>query len=326
MAHGVAHAVAVARHDGGACRNRDVQFDIQYEDRLVEGRLHPGDEVLRGFARSVLFDDDGEFIAAHARHEDGIIGFLLHDRGDVHENGIADGMAQGIVEGVEGIDVEEHDAEIFAFLARGFQSFLKGALEVRAVRQSGERIEIGKPLQRVIAEADVGDEAVEGVHHHAGLVIALGGEIGVVLAVLLDAEHRGGELADRVGDGALQRHRKDEAEGRSHQRGGEDHAQRVEEARPEVGDVGDEDKRAHRLARLDDVDRDRNAGCPHHFPEARIGRDVTLLEHGALAQRGNLPAVCIIDGHGNDARYALHRAQHRLDLVDLPVFHVVGHG
>ncbi|MNZ45431.1 hypothetical protein D3C78_630860 [compost metagenome] len=119
-------------------------------------------------AGSARLQQQGELVAAHARH--GVV--LVHAGGQAHghflEHAVAGGMAEGVVDRLEAVEVEEYQhhplAVPFGVLQRGVQA----VLEQRAVGQVGEGVVVGQAVDALfagLALADVGEEA-----HVAGQV------------------------------------------------------------------------------------------------------------------------------------------------------------
>ena len=100
---------AVDRAEGAADRHADA--DLGLVDHVGLGdRLD--DAVGKAFdlePRLRVGDDDGEFVAAHAPDMAVAADFVAQPLGDRLEHGVALGMAEGVVDRLEPVEVEEHD-------------------------------------------------------------------------------------------------------------------------------------------------------------------------------------------------------------------------
>ncbi len=126
-----------ARHDAVAVM---VERD---RDRCQRGRGE-GAHVGRPFA---IADEDGEFVAADPASQ-AIGERRAEPHADLGDQRVPGSMAERIVDPLEMVDVDQHQP----VAAAGGAHLGNGAVELAAVRQSGQRVEIGKT---VIAGADL---------------------------------------------------------------------------------------------------------------------------------------------------------------------------
>jgi uncharacterized protein YaaQ len=124
-------------------------------DRLRANRIHDplGDGRPRGARR-----DEQELVAAPACHRVDESNRLADDRRDLAQRVIARGLAMGIIEAREIVDVEDRhgDLELLPGCARELQ--LKDSLERPAVGQTSQRIAVGDALRPVDALGGVRGE------------------------------------------------------------------------------------------------------------------------------------------------------------------------
>src|SRR6185437_3909648 len=126
-----------------------------------------------GFALGLgaLGEDDEEFVAAAAEGE-----ILLADAGadelaDAAEEGVTGGVAEGVVEELEIVDVDHEEAEGRAILAAAVDELVEAFVEHAAVEQAGEHVAGG-------LSAELADEAFEDVGALGDALVDLGLEAG----------------------------------------------------------------------------------------------------------------------------------------------------
>ena len=103
----------------------------------------------------------GEFVATHARHGVVIVDATEQPRGHFLEHAIAGGVAQGVVDRFEAVEVEEHQHHPGLLPVGRLQCRVQTILEQRAVGQVGQGVVIGEavnPLFTGLALADVTEE------------------------------------------------------------------------------------------------------------------------------------------------------------------------
>jgi hypothetical protein len=96
---------------------------------------------------------EGEFIAAEARHRIGIAHHAPHAPGRLAQHGIAAGMAQRIVDLLEVIEIGEHEGKAVMIALRRANRLRQPVHQQHAIRQAGERIVHGLEFQRVVGAA-----------------------------------------------------------------------------------------------------------------------------------------------------------------------------
>ena len=164
--HQLAELVAILRAQGDADTGRDKELAA-----LQHKRLHQAGEDLFSDADGAVechlagrtgLQQQGEFIAAHARHGVVVVHASKQANGHVFEHAIARGVAQRVIDRLEPVKVEEHQHHprliAFSLLQRGVQT----VLEQRAVWQVGQGVVIGQAMNTLftgLAFADVAEEA-----------------------------------------------------------------------------------------------------------------------------------------------------------------------
>ena len=148
---------AVDRAEGAA--DRDADDDLGLVDLI--GLVDRGDDPLAQFldllAALAVGDDDGEFIAAHA--PDMAVGADLVDQplGDRAEDRVALGVAVGVVDRLEPVEIEKHDRARHIVGGRRAQRLAEQLADAAAIGQAGEDIDIGEVGQALLRLADLGD-------------------------------------------------------------------------------------------------------------------------------------------------------------------------
>ncbi len=124
--------------------------------------------VERLLAAGLGLQQQGEFVAAHARHGVVVVDAGQQALGHVLEHAIARRMAKGVIDRLETVEVEEHQHHPGLLPLGLLQGGVQAVLEQRAVGQVGEGIVVGQAVDALLAGlafADVGEEA-----HIAGQV------------------------------------------------------------------------------------------------------------------------------------------------------------
>ena len=163
--HQLAEFIAVLRTQGDADTGGDEELAaLKHERPHQAGENLLGDmnrPVQRQFAIGAMLQQQGEFVAAHARHGVVVIDAGQQARGHVLEHAVAGGVAEGVVDRFETVEVEEHQHHPrllpFGRLQRGVQTIL----EQRAVRQVGEGVVIGEAVDTLLAGLALADVAEE---------------------------------------------------------------------------------------------------------------------------------------------------------------------
>ena len=117
-------------------------------------------------------DDHRELVAAEARGSVGRADHRLQPVGERTQHRVADVMPEAVVHALEAVDVREQDRRLLARLANGCDRALETVVEVRAVRETGQRVVerlAAKLLLRLALGRDVEQVALE-VHRRAVVV------------------------------------------------------------------------------------------------------------------------------------------------------------
>ena len=187
--------------------------------------------MLDLLAALAVGDDDGEFVAAHAP-DVAVAGDLVDQPlGDFAQDRVALGVAVGVVDRLEAVEVEEHDRAGHIVDRRGAQGLAEQLADAAAVGQARQHVDIGEVGQALLGLADLGDvgadaaEAFEpaggiddGIARHgdpARPALGLQFHLERIERLLLDqypaklgmaAEQRGQRVADELGAGAAEQH------------------------------------------------------------------------------------------------------------------------
>ena len=135
---------AVDRAERAADRHADADLDLVDHVGLGDRADDPVGKALDLAAALRVGDDDGEFVAAHA--PDMAVGadFVAQPLGDRLEHRIALGVAEGVVDRLEPVEVEEHDRARHIAGGRGAQ----GLAEQAGGRGRGWAGPTGRPCWR----------------------------------------------------------------------------------------------------------------------------------------------------------------------------------
>ncbi len=87
--------------------------------------------------------DDGEFVAAHPAKRVIFAQTGFEPLADGAEEAVAGVVAEGVIDELEAVEVDEHEADIAMLAARDGNRLVKTVFEKGAVGQSGERIMAG---------------------------------------------------------------------------------------------------------------------------------------------------------------------------------------
>jgi hypothetical protein len=131
-----------------------VTGEIQRRGNPVEdglGHLGGADGVVQAF------QDHGEFVAAESRY--GVCGTHAgaQTTGDLLEHGIADGVPQAVVDGLEVIQIDEHQAELTLVTRCLGHGMFQAVAEQGPVGQTGEDIVMRQELHPLLVLHALGD-------------------------------------------------------------------------------------------------------------------------------------------------------------------------
>ena len=122
---------------GGEVETRDVA-DRPSRDR----RLDPPVELV-GLAEPGLGEDHRELVAADAARNVGAADDAEHPLGRLGEHAVAGEVADPLVDRLEVVEVDEHEAEAPVVAVRARDLAGQDLVEVAAVVQAGQRVEVG---------------------------------------------------------------------------------------------------------------------------------------------------------------------------------------
>ncbi len=134
-------------------------------------------------------EDGGEFIAAHAGQRIGGAQAALQARRQLAEQFVAVGVAVGVVDKFEAVDVDEQNGQGIGGARRGGEGELQPIVEQSAIGKAGEGIVVGLKRQLFVELAMfVGDaDQFAGELEHFD-----GAGVGSVAVAGVDAEYTGG--------------------------------------------------------------------------------------------------------------------------------------
>ena len=126
----------------------------------VEGRVHGIERALGQLVDGQLIDEsgeeDGELVAAHPGHRvlaaHGVDQSLAH----LLDKDVPGGMPEGVVDGLEIVEVDEEHADRLADAAGPHQLLLDPVLEQPAVREPGESV-VPRHVRHLLQELEVLD-------------------------------------------------------------------------------------------------------------------------------------------------------------------------
>ena len=169
---------------------------------------------LRGGFLGVLaqvFQHHHEFVAAQARHGVALAHAGGQALGDLLQQQVADVVAEGVVERLEVVQVDEQQCAISSAAGAGRQRLLQPVEQQPAVGQAGQRVVEGQRLDLVFRRLALGDvlpqilvqpialrdEPVEVAHQLADLVFVHDGYGRERLRTLAHAPHRHRRIRER---------------------------------------------------------------------------------------------------------------------------------
>ena len=156
----------------------DGQFDLHAVEHDAAAERVPDalGEVERGVLVDAAVAQDDELVAADAGHDVRRAGGVGDARRHLGEQGVADLVADGVVDLLEAIDVHEQDGAVVAGAADAVQRFGGGAQQEQPVGQARERVVVRLPGElalEVLGGGDVPrhttpvlDDAVGAAMHH----------------------------------------------------------------------------------------------------------------------------------------------------------------
>ena len=231
--------------------------------------------------------DDGELVAAKPGEGGAVVERIAEAVGDLLEHDVPELVAEGVIDGLEVVDVEQHDGERPALALGDVDLALEGLGQHHPVGQFGERVVIGAvAVDRGLAAPDVHREHRDEAHRYERECRVGGGD---------DGRGEGEQAAGRPGlkDEVVADVAGDREPGEER---GPDTGQSMVDG--EEGDAGGE--HAEYVGPGDGGERRGGAGEGEH----RAGGD-----HGQCVLRGvedDLDRVDALDGVGDDDTEDIH--------------------
>ena len=147
-------AVPRGQHDADA--GLDVEDDAVDVEGLVQGLAEPLGDGLRLADAVHERQQDGELVAAEARDGVAVAQDRLQPRGDLAEQLVAVGVAEGVVDLLEAVQVDEQQGDLAVGPAAAARPCVEPVAQQHPVGQAGERVvrglvpvAVGGGLQRL---------------------------------------------------------------------------------------------------------------------------------------------------------------------------------
>ncbi len=154
--------------------------------------------------------DQGELVAADARQDVAVAQDVAQRVADARQELVAGGVAEGVVDQLEAVQVEQHQRAGAAMAARAADLALELFLEAPAAEEARQRVAVGEVLQLVLEALALGD--VDGLQDDQPLAVGAerearhGQGADVVAVAMLEAQlARGGPAREDVVEHALAR-------------------------------------------------------------------------------------------------------------------------
>ena len=178
-------------------RSRSLEME-----RRLEALQDPARHALGLAGVGDVFEQDRELVAAEPG--DGVAGpdARLEALAERDQELVADEVAEAVVDGLEAVQVQEHDGDAELVAARPRQRVLDAVHEEDAVRQAGQRIVERLPRELLLERLALGDVArVDDDPADGGMVEQVGADRLQVApgAVAVEAAEVDGGLGGRVG-------------------------------------------------------------------------------------------------------------------------------
>ena len=148
---------AVDRAERATDRHADANFGLVDQVGFLDRRDDPVGELFDLLAALRIGDDDGELVAAHAADVTVRADFVDQALGDRAKHRVALRVAEGVVDRLEAVEVEEHDRARHIADGRGAQRIAEQLADPPAVGQPGEDVDVGEVGQALLGLADLGD-------------------------------------------------------------------------------------------------------------------------------------------------------------------------
>ena len=167
---------------GDADAGRRVELEAVVGNRLVEHRGTRGRDLERNGSRLRLADQHDEFIAAEAGDGHRVVRGLKGSEnprelaGDILQHGVADRMPEGVIDTLEAVEIQIDDRDLPAGPGRIGEQALRRVDAALSIRQLGQGVEIGEPLDALggrriaqdVGEAPGQEGPVDGLRNEVG--------------------------------------------------------------------------------------------------------------------------------------------------------------
>ena len=147
----------VDRPERASDRNADADLGLVDHVGFLDRLDDPVGQFLDLLAALRVVDDDRELVAAHAAHRPVGSDFVYQALGDRAQHGVTLGVAEGVVDRFETVEVEEHDRARHIAAGRAAQRFAEQLANPAAVGQAGQDVDVGEMGQTLLRLADLGD-------------------------------------------------------------------------------------------------------------------------------------------------------------------------
>ena len=153
------------RLHGDADAGADLQRDVVLAQRLGQRRQQLARDVAGILRLGQVAQHDHELVVAEAREQVAVAQLLVQPRGGQLQQGVAGGMAEGVVDALEAVQVDQQHRQGLATLAGLAHRFLGALAQQEAVRQAGQAVVVRQQLDALVGLAFAADVAEQ--HHEA---------------------------------------------------------------------------------------------------------------------------------------------------------------
>ncbi len=196
---------AVARKQCRPGAGGDEQFVPVHPDGFGHRLQNAAGNLFRLLAQFGPGQHHGELVAAQARHDVGLAHLAVQAVGDLLEQVVAHGVAEGVVDQLEIVEVDEQHGGNILVAPCLRDDLFEAHLEQHAVGEPGEFVAVraqfqflleGDALADVVHDPDVVADAAALVRHRREMQFVP--ERGAVLAVVAQCHHAGLAMADEL--------------------------------------------------------------------------------------------------------------------------------
>ncbi len=163
LGRGLLRLLSVGQPQGHAHAGLEPELGPLHAHGLVEGPDQPLRRDRRLLPVLQLLQQDGELVPAEAGHRVLVPDVRLQPAGHPGQHPVADGVAQAVVHLLEMVQVQEEDAQPATVPLGPGQGLSQPVLEELPVREAGELVVQGAPLQLALHPDPLGDVVDDGL-------------------------------------------------------------------------------------------------------------------------------------------------------------------